>query len=181
MFKLSDNIPINGLLVFETKSFTDERGYFFESYQVDKFRTLGLNENFVQDNVSNSKKNVIRGLHYQREPFAQGKLVTVLKGRVLDVAVDIRRDSKTFGQSFSIELSETNKKIFWIPIGFAHGFSVLSEECIFLYKCTNFYDKSSEGGIRFDDPQLSINWMIDSGSEIVSEKDLELPFLNSGF
>jgi len=175
MLKLLDKPFIDGLLVFEPRHFEDERGYFFENFHLKRYAELGLNENLVQDNVSFSKANVIRGLHYQIPPFGQGKLVSVLKGKVLDVAVDIRKNSPTFGQHFSIELSEKNHFLFWIPQGFAHGFSVLSEDCIFMYKCSNFYDKSSERGIKFNDFELNIDWKLNDQNCIISEKDQELP------
>ncbi|HEV7333029.1 MAG TPA: dTDP-4-dehydrorhamnose 3,5-epimerase [Flavisolibacter sp.] len=167
------NIP--DLLVFEPKVFEDSRGYFFEAYNEKIFREEGVDIRFVQDNQSRSSYGVIRGLHYQLPPYAQTKLVRVLEGVILDVAVDIRKGSPTFGQSFTIELSAENKKQLFIPAGFAHGFSVLSETAIVLYKCDQFYNKESEGGIRFDDPALHIDWQIESGREIVSEKDTALP------
>jgi dTDP-4-dehydrorhamnose 3,5-epimerase len=164
-------LSIKGLVLIEPAVYTDARGIFFESYNRQQFQKYGIDAVFVQDNQSVSKKNVIRGLHFQEEPFAQGKLVTVVKGKVLDVAVDMRLDSPTFGKHISVELSETNKHIFWIPPGFAHGFSVFEDETVFIYKCTNFYNKASERGIRFDDSTLNINWGVDS--PIVSEKDLQ--------
>lgn len=169
------NIP--DLLVFEPKVFEDSRGYFFEAYNESLFRQEGVDIRFVQDNQSKSSYGVIRGLHYQLTPYAQTKLVRVLEGSILDVAVDIRQGSPTFGQSFSIELTAENKKQLLIPAGFAHGFSVLSPTAIVLYKCDAFYNKESEGGIRFDDPSLQIDWQIEKGKELISEKDLALPFL----
>jgi len=160
-----------GLLLIEPKVFEDDRGYFFESYNKLKFESEGLNLNFVQDNFSKSTKGTIRGLHFQINPFAQGKLCQVIKGNVLDVAVDLRKNSPTFGKYYSVNLSEENHLQLWIPEGFAHGFSVLSEEAIFHYKCTNFYNRESERVIRFDDPDLKINWNVDN--PIVSEKDLK--------
>lgn len=166
---------IQDLLIFGPRVFEDSRGYFFEAYNENSFRDEGVVTRFVQDNQSKSSYGVIRGLHYQLPPYAQTKLVRVLEGRILDVAVDIRKGSPTFGQSFAIELSAENKKQLFIPSGFAHGFSVLSETATVLYKCDQFYNKASEGGIRYDDPALGIDWQIEKGKEIVSEKDLTLP------
>jgi dTDP-4-dehydrorhamnose 3,5-epimerase len=166
---------IEDLLVFEPKVFEDNRGYFFEAYNAQVFSETGIDIKFVQDNQSKSSYGVIRGLHYQQNPYAQAKLVRVLEGKILDVAVDIRKGSSTFGQHFSIELSAENKKQLFLPSGFAHGFSVLSETAIVLYKCNAFYNKESEGGIKFDDVDLNIDWQIPAGKEIVSEKDVQLP------
>ena len=166
-----------GLIVCEPNVFSDSRGYFFETYNQALFQKNGIDSNFVQDNQSWSSQGVIRGLHYQLNPYAQAKLVRVLEGVILDVAVDIRRGSPTFGKHFSIELSAENKKQLFIPAGFAHGFSVLSETASVLYKCDQFYNKQSEGGIRFDDPELNIDWGVDLKQAVVSEKDIELPFL----
>jgi len=161
---------IPGLLIIEPRVFEDERGSFFESFNEDQFREFtGVDLTFCQDNESISKKNVLRGLHFQTPPFAQGKLVRVSFGKVLDVAVDIRKDSLFFGQCELIELSAENKKQFWIPPGFAHGFLTLEENSIFNYKCTNYYSPLSEGTIQWDDKDLDINWSIDE--PIVSEKD----------
>ncbi|MGZ8539710.1 MAG: dTDP-4-dehydrorhamnose 3,5-epimerase, partial [Chitinophagaceae bacterium] len=151
---------IPGLRVFEPKVFADSRGYFFESYNANIFRQEGIDIVFVQDNQSSSAYGVIRGLHYQLNPNAQTKLVRVLSGSILDVAVDMRKGSPTFGKSFTVELSAENKKQLFVPKGFAHGFSVLSEKAEVLYKCDGFYNKESEGGIRFDDPSLNIDWKI---------------------
>ncbi|UKJ07393.1 dTDP-4-dehydrorhamnose 3,5-epimerase [Solitalea lacus] len=167
--------PIEGLLIIEPRIFNDNRGYFYESYNKNSFIEAGITAEFVQDNQSKSQKGALRGLHFQAPPFAQGKLVRVIQGRVLDVAVDIRKDSSTFGQSFSIELSGENQLQFWIPEGFAHGFVTLEEDTIFSYKCTNFYNKQSEGGIIWNDPDLNINW--GSSDILVSEKDQILPQL----
>ncbi len=172
---ITTNLP--GLLVYEPKVFEDSRGYFFESYNADSFKKEGVEIVFVQDNQSSSSFGVIRGLHYQLNPHAQTKLVRVLSGKILDVAVDIRKGSPTFGQSFTIELSAENKKQLLVPHGFAHGFSVLSERAEVMYKCDNFYNKSSEGGIRFDDPALGIDWKIPAGQAIISDKDKVLPGL----
>ena len=169
------NTDIKGLVVIEPTVFEDSRGYFFEAYNQSLFEKNGITTQFVQDNQSKSSYGVIRGLHYQLNPSAQAKLVRVLEGRILDVAVDIRKGSPTYGQHFDIELSAENKKQLYIPEGFAHGFSVLSETAIVLYKCNAFYDKASEGGIRFDDGALGIDWRVDAGAAIVSDKDLVLP------
>jgi len=167
----------SGLLVFEPSVYEDNRGYFFESYNEQTFLKENIDLRFVQDNQSSSSYGVIRGLHYQLNPHAQTKLVRVLSGTVLDVAVDIRDNSPTFAKAFSIELSADNKKQLLIPPGFAHGFSVLSERAEVFYKCDNFYNKESETGIRYDDPLLHINWRIPSAKIIVSEKDQQLPML----
>jgi dTDP-4-dehydrorhamnose 3,5-epimerase len=164
--------PLKDLILLEARIFADERGYFFESYNIDIFKEIGINLAFMQDNQSYSKTGVIRGLHFQSPPFDQGKLVRVVKGKVLDVVVDIRKNSSTYGQSFSVELSLENQRILYVPPGFAHGFSTL-EEAIFLYKCTNVYHKQSEGGIIYNDPDLNINWGVKEAN--VSSKDLELP------
>jgi len=166
--------PISGLLVFEPKVFEDSRGYFFESFNLKTFQAEGIDINFVQDNQSSSNYGVIRGLHYQLNPHAQVKLIRVLAGKILDVAVDIRKGSPTFGKSFSIELSAENKKQLFIPAGFAHGFSVLSEQAEVLYKCDTFYNKESEAGILYNDPSLNIDWETPAGKEVISEKDKEL-------
>lgn len=162
--------------ILEPKIFEDHRGYFFESFNQNQFNTLtNTNTTFVQDNESFSTKGVLRGLHYQTCEHAQAKLVRVIKGSVLDVAVDLRKNSPTFCQYVAVELTETNKKQLFIPRGFAHGFVVLSETAIFSYKCDNFYNKESEGGIIYNDPTLNINWQLPEDSLIVSEKDLALP------
>ncbi|HYH15059.1 MAG TPA: dTDP-4-dehydrorhamnose 3,5-epimerase [Flavisolibacter sp.] len=166
-----------GLIVCEPTVFCDSRGYFFEAYNQTLFQKNGIDLNFVQDNQSRSSQGVIRGLHYQLNPHAQVKLVRVLEGAILDVAVDIRKGSPTFGKHFSIELSADNKRQLYIPAGFAHGFSVLTETASVLYKCDQSYNKESEGGIRFDDPDLNIDWKMDLSQAIVSPKDLELPSL----
>ncbi|MFT3903511.1 MAG: dTDP-4-dehydrorhamnose 3,5-epimerase [Niabella sp.] len=166
---------IAGLLVFEPKVFADDRGYFFEAYNKESFEKEGVMYNFVQDNQSRSKYGVIRGLHYQQNPHAQCKLVRVLAGRILDVAVDIRLGSPTFGKVLSLELSADNKKQLLIPEGFAHGFSVLSEEAVVMYKCNRLYNKESEGGIIYNDADLAIDWQIPADKAIVSEKDMILP------
>ena len=166
---------INDLVVLSPTVFEDERGYFFEAYNKNKFADLGIQINFVQDNQSYSKRGTLRGLHYQNPPFAQTKLVRVLQGEIMDVAVDLRKDSPTFGQHFGVKLSSQNKKQLLVPQGFAHGFAVLSETAVVMYKCDQFYNKESEGGIRFDDPNLKIDWGMDFKETIVSQKDLILP------
>ncbi len=161
---------IDGLILIKPDIFPDERGYFFESFNKQKYSEGGINFTFVQDNLSKSKKGTVRGLHYQIGEYSQGKLCSVVIGKVLDVAVDIRLGSPTFGKYFSCELSEENKYQLWIPPGFAHGFSVLSEEAIFSYKCTKPYNKASERAILYSDPDLQIDWKIEQ--PIVSDKDL---------
>lgn len=165
---------LKGLIIVEPTIFEDSRGYFFEAYNEKDFQQNDINCRFVQDNQSFSSYGVIRGLHFQLNPFAQAKLIRVLEGKILDVVVDIRRNSPTYGQHFSIQLSSENKKQLFLPGGFAHGFSVLSQTAIVLYKCDAFYNKQSEGGIRYDDKNLQIDWEIEAGKEIVSEKDLQL-------
>lgn len=167
--------PLNDLFIIEPTVFADNRGFFFESYNAGKLKENGLNYNFIQDNHSKSTYGVLRGLHYQKNPFAQTKLVRVTQGKVLDVVVDIRRNSPTYLQHFSLELTDENKLQLLIPAGFAHGFVVLSETCEFLYKCDNYYNKSSEGGIAYNDPALNINWMIPEKDIILSEKDAQNP------
>lgn len=164
-----------GLLVYEPVVFADSRGYFFESFNDRLFRAEGFHTQWVQDNQSSSAYGVIRGLHYQLPPHAQAKVVRVLQGVILDVAVDIRRGSPTWGRVFSVELSAENNKQLLVPRGFAHGFSVLSEKAEVLYKCDGFYNRESEGGIIYNDPALKIDWRIPAGKEIVSDKDLQLP------
>jgi dTDP-4-dehydrorhamnose 3,5-epimerase len=171
---------LKGCFIIEPKVLEDHRGYFFESFNQNKFNDLiGKNIDFVQDNESFSSKGVLRGLHFQTGEYAQAKLVRVVKGTVLDVVVDIRKDSPTFSKHFSIELSEENKTQLFVPRGFAHGFIVLSDTAIFSYKCDNFYNKSSEQGLRFDDPSLEIDWKLPPNEFIVSEKDLALPTLSN--
>lgn len=175
---------IKDLVVLTPDVFEDARGYFFEGYNKNKFSGLGIDIDFVQDNQSFSQRGTLRGLHYQNPPYAQTKLVRVLQGEIMDVAVDLRKDSPTYGQHFGIRLTAENKKQLLVPQGFAHGFSVLSETAVVLYKCDQFYNKASEGGIRFDDPTLNIDWGMDLKEAIVSEKDLVLPDFancNSGF
>lgn len=169
------NTDIPGLLLFEPDVFEDSRGYFFESFNEKKFSEAGINCHWVQDNQSSSAFGVIRGLHYQLPPFAQAKTVRVLRGKILDVVVDIRKGSPTFGKTYSKVLSAKNKRQLFIPKGFAHGFSVLSLKAEVLYKCDSFYDKESEGGIIYNDPELSIDWRIPGEEAVVSAKDKELP------
>lgn len=164
--------PIEGLLVLTPKIFKDNRGYFYESYNKKTFENVGISNDFVQDNESFSCQNTLRGLHFQKPPFAQAKLVRVLEGAVWDVAVDLRLNSKTFGKWFGVELSAENKKQFFIPRGFAHGFAVLTPVAKFAYKCDNFYNKESEGAILFNDKNLNIDWKIDISKAILSQKDL---------
>jgi len=165
-----EKLHIEGLVVLHPRRFSDNRGYFFETFNALKYaELLGEDVRFVQDNVSVSKKNVLRGLHFQSPPAAQGKLVSVLQGKVIDVAVDLRRSSQTYGQHIAIELSAENGTQFWIPAGFAHGFAALEENSIFSYKCTELYSPQNEGTIKWNDPKLSIDWgLVDP---IVSEKD----------
>ncbi|MEP7258554.1 MAG: dTDP-4-dehydrorhamnose 3,5-epimerase [Flavitalea sp.] len=164
-----------GLIVVEPLIFEDSRGYFFEAYNEERFFSEGIKISFVQDNQSRSCYGVIRGLHYQKPPHAQSKLVRVLSGAILDVAVDIRKGSPAYGKSFVIELSAANKKQLFIPAGFAHGFSVISETAEVMYKCDAYYHKQSEGGIAYNDPDLAIDWSIPSGNCLISEKDASLP------
>lgn len=166
---------IPGLVIVEPTVFKDSRGYFFESYNEAVFKKNGIDASFVQDNQSRSTYGVIRGLHYQQPPHAQAKLVRVLEGAILDVAVDIRNDSPTYGQHFAIELTAENKKQLFLPEGFAHGFSVLSEIAVVMYKCNAFYNKASEGGILYNDPELNIDWRINESDAIISDKDAQLP------
>lgn len=162
---------IEGLYVIEPTVFKDERGYFVETYNQNDFKEAGLNMVFVQDNQSMSVKGVLRGLHYQKH-FPQGKLVRAIRGTVFDVAVDLRTNSKTYGKWFGVELSAENKKQFYIPEGFAHGFIVLSDEAEFAYKCTDFYHPNDEGGLAWNDPEIGVEWPIEEGMKlIISEKD----------
>ncbi|MBE2279716.1 MAG: dTDP-4-dehydrorhamnose 3,5-epimerase [Ignavibacteriaceae bacterium] len=162
---------LNGILVIEPSVFTDIRGYFFECFQAKKLASFGITAEFTQDNISKSVKNTVRGLHYQVPPSPQGKLCQVVFGEVVDVVVDIRHGSPTFGKYFSTHLSEENHRLIWIPPGFAHGFSVISETVLFHYKCTGYYNKEDERVIRFDDPVINVNWEVTE--PIVSPKDLD--------
>jgi len=173
---------IEGLYIIEPKVFGDERGYFIETYHCEDFKAAGLTMSFVQDNQSLSKRGVLRGLHYQKE-HPQGKLVHVIKGSVFDVAVDLRKSSKTYGKWKGVVLSDVNKKMFYVPEGFAHGFLVLSEEAVFSYKCTDYYHPEDEGGFQWNDSELGIEWPIDADMQLTfSEKDKKLPtFRKDGF
>ncbi|MCC6251921.1 MAG: dTDP-4-dehydrorhamnose 3,5-epimerase [Bacteroidia bacterium] len=164
---------IKDLVIISPSVFVDDRGTFFESYNQQKFREVGINENFIQDNQSVSKKGVLRGLHYQKGIYSQAKLVRVIKGCVLDVAVDLRKNSDTYGQHFSIELNDKNNLMFFIPTGFAHGFIALEDNTIFSYKCSALYNKESEGGIIWNDTTLNIDWKF--LNPLVSDKDKILP------
>lgn len=166
-----------GLIVFEPKIFGDHRGYFYESYNAKSFKEGGIEADFVQDNQARSTYGVLRGLHYQLGEHAQAKLVRVIEGTVLDVVVDLREGSPTYGKSYGIELSSENKRQLFVPRGFAHGYVVLSETAEFFYKCDNFYNKESEGGLIYNDPQLKIDWKVDLSKAQLSEKDLILPVL----
>jgi dTDP-4-dehydrorhamnose 3,5-epimerase len=170
--------PIEGCFIIHDTFFGDSRGYFFESFNRNTFlEKTGVAIDFVQDNQSNSSKGVLRGLHYQNGEFAQAKLVRVLSGAVLDVAVDLRKGSKTFGQHVAVELTGESRTQFYVPRGFAHGFVVLSEQATFFYKCDNYYHKTSEGGIAFNDPDLAIDWKLPEQELLLSDKDKALPFL----
>ncbi len=158
-----------GLILIKPKVFIDERGYFFESFNREKFESIGIKENFIQDNQSLSNKGIVRGLHFQSPPHAQGKLVRVIKGAVQDVVVDIRKNSTTYGKSYSVELSEDNFLMLYIPPGFAHGFATLEDQTIFSYKCTDTYHPECEGGLAWDDREFNINWSV--SNPILSEKD----------
>lgn len=173
MESFSTDIP--DLVILQPDVFADDRGFFLETYNADRYGALGIPNVFLQDNVSRSKKGVFRGLHYQSPPFAQGKLVQVLCGSVLDVAIDIRKGSPTFGKYVVVELSEKNHRQFWIPEGFAHGFLSLEDDTLFQYKCTRQYSPEYDRGIRFDDPDIGLSFL--HSDMIVSEKDRNLPFL----
>ena len=173
---------LKGCFILEPTIFKDKRGYFLESYNQKVFNELiGHDITFVQDNESSSFRGVLRGLHYQSGDFAQAKLVRVITGRILDVVVDIRKGSPTFGEHLSLELSEANKKQLFIPRGFAHGFVVLSEIALFSYKCDNFYNKAAEKGFIYTDSRLNINWKLSEKEFVISEKDLELPTFENVF
>ena len=168
-------LEIKGLFIIEPKIFEDDRGYFYESYNREQLLKYGIDIYFVQDNQSLSHKNVLRGLHYQNEPYGQDKLVRVIRGSVMDVAVDIREGSPTYGKWVKVFLSEKNKLSFLIPKGFAHGFITLEDNTIFSYKCSNVYNKQSEGGIIWNDPTIDIDWGVDIEDIIISDKDSILP------
>ena len=169
--------PIEGLVIIEPRAFPDERGFFMESYKQSDFEKAGIVGPFVQDNHSRSKRGVLRGLHFQRPPYAQGKLVRVSRGRAWDVAVDLRKGSPTFGKYFALELSESNRLMFWIPAGFAHGFLALEDDTELQYKCTAEYNAASDGGLRWNDPDIAIAWPDIGIPPIVSAKDAALPIL----
>lgn len=170
--------PLEGLLILEPTVHGDARGYFFESYNMNTLKaTSGYDIPFVQDNQARSIKNVLRGLHYQNHPTPQAKLIRVLEGSIWDVVVDIRKKSATYGQWYGVELSAENKRQFLIPHGFAHGYAVLTDTAEVFYKCDNFYDKSAEGGVFYNDPALNIDWKIDLSKAIISDKDLKQPLL----
>lgn len=169
---------IDGVVIIEPRIFKDARGYFFESYSKREFDEKVRPVDFVQDNESMSTKGVMRGLHFQRPPFTQSKLVRCVKGRVLDVAVDIRKGSPTYGQHVAVELSEDNHRQFFVPRGFAHGFAVLSDIAVFQYKCDNYYHPEADGGISIADTTLGIDWLLDPATAILSEKDLKHPLLS---
>jgi len=179
MSLIVEKTSIEDLLLIKPNVFEDPRGYFFELFNSDEYKKAGLKFNFVQDNISKSQKGTVRGLHFQVGDFSQGKLCQVIIGSVLDVAVDIRPDSKTFGKHYSIELSSENHYQLWLPPGFAHGFSVLSNEAVFMYKCTNFYNQKYERAISYNDKDLSINWKVKT--PIVSEKDKLAPTFKDYF
>ncbi len=166
---------IEGLVIIEPRIFKDDRGYFYESYSKQKFEDAGIHADFIQDNQSFSQKGTLRGLHGQANPYAQGKLVRVIQGRVLDVAVDIRKNSPTYGQHVTVELSGDNHKQFWVPAGFLHGFVTLEDNTIFTYKVTNYYNKESEIGVIWNDPALAIGWGINETEVLLSPKDELLP------
>jgi dTDP-4-dehydrorhamnose 3,5-epimerase len=177
MFKIIET-GFDSLFIFEPQVFGDERGYFFESYNSAKFKELGIDTNFVQDNESKSVKGVVRGLHFQLKPHAQTKLVRVVSGRIIDVALDLRQNSPTFGLYFPVELSCSNKRQLYIPQGFAHGFSVISDIAIVNYKCDNLYSKEYERGINPSDTNLNIDWKLQNSQQIISQKDINSPPFN---
>lgn len=169
--------PIEGLLIIEPRVFEDARGFFEETYNEQRYRDAGIDVRFMQDNLSASCYGVVRGLHFQRPPYTQAKLVSCIVGSVLDVAVDLRKDSPTFGQHVAVEISDKNHRQFFIPKGFAHGFSVLSERALFSYKCDELYHPESDGGILLSDPALNIDWRIPADQRILSDKDTKHPLL----
>lgn len=168
---------IDGVYILEPRVFEDARGYFFESYNKESLKEQGIDYDFIQDNQSKSLYGTVRGIHFQKGEYAQAKLVRVLEGKVLDVAVDLRQGSKTFGKHVAVELSAENNLQLLIPRGFGHGFAVLSEMAVFAYKCDNVYCKAAEGGLRFNDQDINIDWKIDEKDAILSEKDCNAPFL----
>ena len=167
---------LEGLLILEPTVFGDERGYFYESFRSDVLQEYDSKLDFVQDNQSYSHKGILRGLHFQNNPDAQGKLVRVINGAVLDVAVDIRKESKTYGKHVSVRLDGDNKRMLYVPPGFAHGFVTLEDHTLFLYKCTNYYRKESEGSVKWDSPELGIDWGIDN--PVLSSKDIDAPLFS---
>jgi dTDP-4-dehydrorhamnose 3,5-epimerase len=169
--------PIQDLIIINPRVFNDARGFFCETYNAQRYQEAGITQNFCQDNMSKSSYGVVRGLHYQLNPHSQSKLVSVVQGAVWDVAVDLRKDSPTFGQWYGVELTEENHLQFLIPQGFAHGFSVLSETAVFTYKCDDFYSPTLERGLAYNDPALNIDWKIPADKAIISEKDTKHPFL----
>ena len=174
-----EKTEIEGLLIIQPDVFGDERGFFFESYSGKKYKDAGIDTDFVQDNISKSKYGTVRGLHFQICYFAQGKLCEVINGAVLYIAVVIRSDSPTYGKHLAVELSGDNHTQFWIPPGFAHGFSVLSDEAFFMYKCTNYYSKEHERAVMYNDPELNIDWKVEA--PVVSDKDMKAgKFIDSG-
>ncbi len=166
---------IEGLKVFQTKIYRDERGYFYEVFSSQKFEDAGINDRFFQDNISRSRKGVLRGLHYQLEPKAQSKLLTVISGKIIDAAVDLRAGSPTFGKHFTVGLCSDDGKIIYIPKGFAHGFLSLSDDTVIMYKCGELYSPGHERGVRFNDPDLGIEWKYPAGEIIVTERDRQFP------
>ena len=171
---------IDGVYIIESDCFGDNRGWFMETYNEEKFHELGIDNKFVQDNLSySSQKGTLRGLHYQKDPYCQAKLVRCIRGKVIDIAVDLRKSSPTYGKWVSCELSEENKRMFFVPKGMAHGFITMSDEVLFQYKCDNFYNKESEGGIRYDDPSINIDWdkLLEGLDPVLSDKDKLLPLL----
>ena len=171
------NTPIKDLVVIKPKVFADARGFFFETYNEERYREAGITQKFVQDNMSKSSYGVVRGLHFQKPPYSQAKLVQVIEGAVLDVAVDLRSNSETYGQWYAVELTAENHLQFLIPRGFAHGFLVLSEEAVFTYKVDNVYAPQADAGIIYNDPQIGIKWDIEADKVLLSEKDCKLPKL----
>ena len=169
---------IEGVVIIEPRVFTDSRGYFFESYSEKLYKEAGIDADFVQDNESRSTRGVMRGLHFQRPPFTQAKLVRCVRGAVLDVAVDIRKGSPTYGRHVAVELTEENRRQFFVPRGFAHGFAVLSDVAVFQYKCDNYYHPEADGGISILDSSLGIDWRMDASEALLSEKDTRHPLLS---
>ena len=174
-----EETEFEGLLIVKPQVFKDARGFFFETYNEKRYKDAGIDYNFVQDNISSSQRGVVRGLHFQRPPYTQAKLVQVIEGSVLDVVVDLRHDQPTFGKWYAVELTGENHWQFMIPRGFAHGFSVLSEKAVFTYKCDNLYHPEADGGILLSDPDLNIDWQVPEEHRILSEKDTKHPLLKN--